>query len=77
MKVTIWKCKECSAILRERTHEICCENFPQGSTFVCGGELEIWGQSFELGNNGEPISNPNPELDEDQVELERLKEETK
>ena len=27
----------------------------------------------ELGNNGEPIKNPNPECDEDQVENERLK----
>lgn len=29
-----------------------------------------------LGNNGEPIKNPNPEVDEDQVEVERLKDET-
>lgn len=30
-------------------------------------------QEEELGNNGEPIKNPNPEVDEDQVEQERLK----
>lgn len=29
----------------------------------------------ELGNNGEPVKNPNPECDEDQVEVERLRQE--
>lgn len=58
-KITIWKCRECNAILRERLAERYCENFPQGSSFVCGGILEKWVEGFEkeepLCNNSESI----------------------
>ncbi len=78
--MTTWKCNKCSSVITitSKGIDLHCDNFPGDSRFVCDGDLELWNEDNEpeLGNNGEPIKNINPELDEDQVELERLKNET-
>lgn len=47
--------------------------FCQGTGKINNTDFLSENEDENLGNNGEPIKNPNPECDEDQVENERLK----